>query len=352
MSPGARRGAARRRCRVGERVDDVPDAGVADGVRAGLHAAAASRGPCCVVGSVQPERFGALTVAVGLVEPAVPPSTVPSMKNFTAPTRHRRPWRRCSPMRSPGSVPGMHHGASRSRSGSPGRSRCWRAGRGRRRARPSRARRSGRWRPSRRAAPAPARAGRPAASRHDRVDQVHRGVLDEMTCRAADLVAGDMRALRELARPVDACQRQRGAAGQGRVPVVEAQERRNPGQRVVDGRAGDGLPREHVVIKPEAAHPVAAPGLVAAAASRARRSATSRQPDRSSPLNCSTPSSGWVCPSTSPGVIVAPARSMTSVPGPRSATASSSSARSPRQRPRPRWRSDGPGRACGRSPRP
>ena len=73
-------------------------------------------------------------------------------------------------------------------------------------------------------------------------------------------VADDLRALRELAWPVDPREPQRHLAGQGRMPVIQAQERGHPTEDVVDGGAGDRPAGEHVVVEPETAQPLAAPG--------------------------------------------------------------------------------------------
>ena len=62
--------------------------------------------------------------------------------------------------------------------------------------------------------------------RHDGVDEVHRGVLQQRARRAAVGVDDDLRRLAEHARPFDPRQRQRRVRGQRRVPVEEVDHRR------------------------------------------------------------------------------------------------------------------------------
>src|SRR3954469_13065247 len=67
--------------------------------------------------------------------------------------------------------------------------------------------------------------------------------------------------------------------------------------------------------KPEIHSP--RPVVRAASARAVRRSATEWQQDRSRPVKAVTPNTGCMCPSTRPGVSVAPPRSWTTVEAPR-----------------------------------
>ena len=79
--------------------------------------------------------------------------------------------------------------------------------------------------------------------RHGGADQVHRAVLQQRAGRAAVGIAHDLGELGELARPVDAGQRERRLGGERGVAVVEADEHRRLAHRLGDGVGADARSR-------------------------------------------------------------------------------------------------------------
>ena len=98
---------------------------------------------------------------------------------------------------------------------------------------------------------------RARALRHPLAHQLHRRRLAQLAGRDAAVVAHHGRARAELARAVDAGERQGGPARQARVVVEEREERGRVADRAGDRVGADALAVEGVVGQPPAEHPLA-----------------------------------------------------------------------------------------------